>query len=131
MPQPPINKTISKRCSEDYCLVYVTCANVEEAEKIGTALVKQRLVACVNILPPIQSVYWWKGQVESAAESAFVAKTRRVLMADLTEKIKKMHGYDLPCVVALPLQHAEAEFLDWIDQETRPSKNASLAHDPA
>ena len=129
MPQLTPRNTASKYRAEDYCLIYVTCANPQEAEKIGTVLVKQRLVACVNILPPIQSIYWWQGQVENSTEWAFTAKTRHALMADITQKIREIHSYDLPCVVALPFQHAEEDFLNWIDQETQPSGNPSANRD--
>ncbi len=130
MPQTSSSKTAAKQHrAEDYCLIYVTCANAPEAEKIGIALVKQRLVACVNILPPVQSIYWWQGQMENSAEWAFIAKTRCILVADITQKVREIHSYDLPCVVALPLQQAADDFLDWIDQETQPSGKPSLNRD--
>ena len=99
--------------------VYITCASETEAENIGTVLVERRLAACVNILPGMRSLYWWQGKVESGRETVLIAKTRSDLVIELTEAVKAVHGYEVPCVVALPITGGNRDFLDWIDNETK------------
>jgi len=98
--------------------VYMTCENMKEAEEIGAALVEQRLAACANILPGMRSVYWWQGKVERAEEAVLIAKTRDGLVEALTTAVKEMHGYEVPCVVALPITGGNPDFLAWIRDET-------------
>ncbi|MCM0756219.1 divalent-cation tolerance protein CutA [Desulfovibrio aminophilus] len=101
--------------------VYVTCESLEQAETIGAALVERRLCACVNILPGMRSLYWWKGRLERAEEAVLVAKTRESLLEALTAGIKSLHSYEVPCVVALPILGGNPDFLRWIADETPPS----------
>lgn len=105
---------------QDYRVVYITTETSEEAAKIGRALVEERLAACVNILPGMQSIYWWQGSIEEADEVVLIAKTHRDRMDQLTERVKALHSYDTPCVVAFPLAGNEgnADYLSWIGQET-------------
>lgn len=100
--------------------VYMTCATAQEAEDIGTVLVERRLAACVNILGPVRSLYWWEGRVERGDEVALIAKTRTELVPELTEAVRAMHGYDVPCVAALSIEGGNPDFLAWIRRETRP-----------
>ena len=99
--------------------VYVTAATVEEAGKIGKALVEARLAACANVIGAIQSYYWWEGAVQQDTEAALILKTRADLVEALTAKVKELHSYDCPCVVALPIEGGNPEFLAWIDAETK------------
>jgi len=98
--------------------VYITCATERDAEQIGTLLVEQRLAACVNILPGMRSLYWWEGRVQKAEETVLVAKTKSVLVEKLTELVKSVHGYEVPCVVELPIKGGNQDFLRWIRSET-------------
>ncbi|WP_319467113.1 divalent-cation tolerance protein CutA [uncultured Pseudodesulfovibrio sp.] len=98
--------------------VYMTCSSKEEARDIGTVLVERRLAACVNIIDSMHSMYWWNGKVETAEEVVLIAKTRDGLLAELTEAVKVMHSYEVPCVVALPITGGNPEFLGWIREET-------------
>ena len=102
------------------CIVYMTAADVEEAERIGRMLVEGRLAACVNVLGPIQAIFHWDGAVQTAGEVAFIAKTWDDRLAELTSAVRKAHSYDVPCIVALPLTGGDAAFLDWIRDRTRP-----------
>lgn len=99
-------------------LIYITCESMKEAESIGTVLVERRLAACVNIVPGMQSMYWWEGKVEKGSETILMAKTRDSLVDELTEAVKAVHSYDVPCIVALPLTGGNPEFLQWIQDET-------------
>jgi periplasmic divalent cation tolerance protein len=98
--------------------IYITCAGEAEAETIGTMLVENRLAACVNILPGMRSLYWWRGKVERGEETVLIAKTRDELVASLTEAVKAAHGYEVPCVVSLAITGGNPDFLAWIRTET-------------
>ena len=99
-------------------LLYVTCASEDEALKIGEAVVTERLCACANVLGRTTSLFWWEGKVSRENEVALVLKTRSELVARVTERVKALHSYSVPCVVALPISAGNPDFLAWIDQET-------------
>jgi periplasmic divalent cation tolerance protein len=101
-------------------MIYMTAADEAEAAKLARALVEARLAACANILGPIRSFYWWEGKVQDEGEVALIAKTRADLVPALTAKVKELHSYSVPCVVALPIAAGNADFLDWIGKETKP-----------
>lgn len=101
-------------------IVYMTASDTDEALRIGRALVAEKLAACVNVLGPITSVYEWQGKVEEGGEVAFIAKTTDQRMAALTQRVKDLHSYDCPCVVAVPVAAGNPDFLTWIDSETAP-----------
>lgn len=98
--------------------VYMTAGSPEAAARIGKALVEARLAACVNILEGMRSMYWWEGRVQEDRETVLIAKTRDTLVEALTEKVRALHEYDCPCVVALPIEGGNRAFLEWIDAET-------------
>lgn len=102
----------------DTAIVYMTAQNVEEARAIADKLVSERLAACVNIFPGMESVYRWKGSVEKATETAFIAKTKKSLVPRLTERVRQLHSYEVPCVVSVSLEGGNPDFLEWIAQET-------------
>lgn len=90
----------------------------EKAQQLAEALVKNRLAACVHVSGPITSTYWWQGQLEIAEEWVCVAKTRKELYEDVAEMIKRLHSYDEPEIIALPIIAGSQSYLDWIVQET-------------
>ncbi|MBI4969445.1 MAG: divalent-cation tolerance protein CutA [Rhodospirillales bacterium] len=100
-------------------LLYMTAASLEEARKIGKALVEARLAACANVLGAIDSYYWWDGAIQEGKEVALIAKTRGDLVGAAIEKVKQLHSYSCPCVIALPIEDGNPDFLAWIDSETR------------
>jgi periplasmic divalent cation tolerance protein len=99
-------------------ILYITAKNRRQATAIGRALVNERLAACVNILGPIHSIYRWKGAVGEAGEVAFVAKTKNTLVKKAISRIRALHSYECPCVVALPITQGNPAYLSWIDDET-------------
>ncbi len=101
-------------------MVYMTASDLDEAGRIGKALVDKGLAACVNVLGPIRSLYRWDGEVQDDAEVAFIAKTTAERLEELTAEVNRLHSYDLPCVVALPLVGGSAAFLAWIAAQTQP-----------
>ncbi len=104
------------------CMVYMTAADEDEAARIGRALVEARLAACVNIIPGMRSFYRWQGEVRDDREVVMIAKSRRTLVDALVARVKELHGYECPCVVALPIEGGNRDFLDWIAAETEGAK---------
>lgn len=100
--------------------VYVTAPSRDVALSIGRTLVEERLVACVNVLDGLTSLYWWDGKIQQDAEALFVAKTRQDLFPRVVERVRELHPYEVPCVVALPVADGNPAFLDWISAETGP-----------
>ncbi len=91
--------------------VYVTCSSLEEARKIGRTLVEERLAACVNIFP-VNSIYMWEGEVKGALEFALIVKTSSY--DEVEKRVKELHSYENPCIVAFELKDGSKEFIDWI-----------------
>ena len=98
--------------------VYVTAASPEQAQEIGRKLVEERLAACVNIFEAMKSLYWWQGRIEQANEAVLIAKTRSDLVPALVKRVKALHSYSCPCVVALRVGKGNPDFLKWIAAET-------------
>ena len=103
----------------DIRFLYVTVGTREEAELIGRQLVEERIAACVNLLGPMQSYYWWKNQVQSDQETVLIAKTTQDKVPLATKRIRELHSYSCPCVVALPVVDGNEDFLAWIRSETQ------------
>ncbi len=99
-------------------LVYVTTGSMEEARRIGRALVEERLAAAVNIITGVSSIYRWDGAIHEADEVVVVAKTRQERLGALTARVRQMHAYDCPGVVALPVVGGSEPYLRWIAAET-------------
>jgi len=98
--------------------VYIVAADNAEADRIAEALVAERLAACVNILGAVRSVYRWQGAVERADEVAMIAKTTENLFDRLAARVRALHSYDTPAIVAWPIVAGDAAYLDWIAAET-------------
>ena len=101
----------------DKYLVLVTCANAPEAKRIARAVIEARLAACVNILPgSVTSIYRWKGKVESARERLLFIKTSRKHLSKLQEAVMRLHSYEVPEFVALPISTGSRAYLAWLDE---------------
>ncbi len=103
---------------EKLCWVYMTAGSFEEAKRIGQILVSQNLVACVNLLENMTSIYIWKEKLEEDQEVVIIAKTRKTLIPKLIETVNSLHSYDCPCILELPIQGGNPEFLSWIESQT-------------
>ena len=99
--------------------VYAVFANVEEAERIGRAMVEERLAACINILGPVRSIYRWQGAIESADEVAAILKTTAAATDALIARIATLHSYDVPCIVTWPVDKLLAGYSAWVEDSTR------------
>ena len=98
--------------------VYVTASSRQEALSIGRAVVGERLAACANILDGMTSIYWWERSLQEEGEASLILKTRSDLIDRLTARIRELHSYACPCVVAMPIAAGNPAYLDWICQET-------------
>ena len=106
------------RAMESILLVYCTCPDEAVARRLATGLVEQRLAACVNILPAVRSIYRWQEAVHDDAESLMVIKTAERRYADLEKWLAGHHPYDLPEIIAVPVEKGLEAYLDWVARET-------------
>jgi periplasmic divalent cation tolerance protein len=102
---------------EELALLYVTCANQDEAKSIARALLADRLIACANVMAGHTAIYEWEGAVQEETEVAMILKTRRDMTVHVAERIKVLHSYDVPCVVALPIVGGNGDFLQWLHRQ--------------
>ncbi len=107
----------------DKIVVLSACASAEEAQRMAHALVEKRLAACVNIMPGVRSVYRWKEAIEEEEEVLLVVKSSRALLDELREEIERLHSYEVPEVIALPVVDGSERYLSWMNRE--------LAHKPS
>jgi periplasmic divalent cation tolerance protein len=96
----------------------VSCRNLAQARRIASALVEERLAACVNVVPRVTSVYRWKGKVEEARESLLVIKSRAALSKRLVARVRALHSYSLPEIVTLPISSGSPDYLRWVREST-------------
>jgi periplasmic divalent cation tolerance protein len=99
-------------------LLYMTVGSMDEARRIGGELVSSRLVACVNLIENMRSMYWWEDEIQEDKEVVLIAKTKASLVPELVERVKSIHSYDCPCVLSLPILDGNKAFLEWISAET-------------
>ncbi len=101
----------------DKIVVLTTCETEEEASTIARTLVEKRLAACVNIMPSVKSIYRWKDKIEDASEILLIIKSRRDLFDALRTEISKIHSYELPELIAIPIVDGSESYLTWLDRE--------------
>jgi len=101
----------------NYRLVISTCPNMEVAESLAGTLVNERLAACVNILPGARSVYEWQGKVEKEEECVLLIKSRSDRIETLTRRLQEEHPYELPELIAVPIETGLSPYLSWIDAQ--------------
>lgn len=102
----------------DYIVVFITTNSMEDAKKIGNALIQERLAACTNIISPIQSIFRWKGKTCDESEAVIIIKTRSDLFDKLQSRVKELHSYEVPEIIALPIIKGSKEYLQWVGDET-------------
>ena len=102
-----------------YALAYITTSGEEESKKIGRIIVEERLAGCVNIIPTIKSLYWWKGEIENDNESILIVKTKVSNIENIIKRVKEIHSYENPAILAIPIINGSKEYLDYLDAEIR------------
>ncbi|CAJ2641090.1 protein CutA, chloroplastic [Trifolium pratense] len=100
-------------------VVYVTVPNKEAGKKLSESIVKEKLAACVNRVPGIESVYLWEGKIQTDSEELLIIKTRQSLLEALTDHVKANHEYDVPEVISLPITGGNLKYLEWLKESTR------------
>jgi len=104
----------------DTIVVLVTCGSLEEGKRIGRALVEARLAACVNVLgTPIESIYRWKGKIDTATEFLLLIKSSRERFAALQDAVKRLHSYAIPEIIALPIEKGSRDYLAWLKDSVK------------
>ena len=99
--------------------VWINCPDRETARKIADTLIAERLVACANIFPEIESLYRWKGKIENEPEVPLVVKTREDFFQQVADAVRKIHPYEVPSIIGVPVAVVNEDYLDWIYAETR------------
>lgn len=102
----------------DNIVIFITASNEDEAAKIARALVGERLAGCVNIIKNIRSIYSWQGNVEDEEEVLMIAKTQRSLFENLLRKVKELHSYTVPEIIAIPIIEGSEDYLKWLKEVT-------------
>jgi len=104
-----------------YIVIFITTPNKKEANKIARSLLRKRLAACVNIVDKIESFFWWRGKIDKAKETLLIIKTKKALIPQLIKKVKSLHSYKVPEIIALPIVSGEKKYLGWLDESLRKS----------
>jgi len=106
-----------------YIMVFITVPSEQEAVKIADVLVESKIVACVNIIPAVKSIFFWQGKKEVANECLLIAKTKSSCFDLLKDTVTKLHSYDLPEIVAMNISEASKEYLNWINDTVSDSNS--------
>lgn len=100
-------------------IIFITASSEEEAQKIAIALVNEKLVACVNIIPGIRSIYWWEDKVCQEDEVMLIAKSTQSLFPSIMNRVKSLHSYQVPEIISFPISEGLPEYLNWISEVTK------------
>jgi len=100
-------------------VLFITTANIEEAQRIADLLLKERKAACINIVSRVSSSFWWQGRLNSAQESLLIVKSRASVLDQIVNLVKEHHSYDVPEIIALPIIGGNPDYLEWIDKEVK------------
>lgn len=101
----------------NFFVVYVTVGSPAEGERLANALVEERLAACVNRVGPVRSVYRWEGKLEQSEEELLIIKTKKDLFERLKIRVKELHSYSVPEIIALPIIEGNESYLKWLDEQ--------------
>ena len=97
-------------------IVLTTAGSLSQARRLARQLVRERGAACVNVVPRIESIYWWKGKVERGSEALLILKTTRPRLAHLCRRIKTLHPYEVPEILVLPVAQGDPAYLRWLEE---------------
>ncbi len=105
-----------------HVVVFITVGTKKEAKKIANALLSEKKAACVSILPRLDSLFWWQGKIDSASEVLLIVKTESRLLETIAKLVKKLHSYDVPEIIALPIIGGNREYLKWISESLKKER---------
>ena len=97
-----------------FIIILITAKDKKEAQKIVRGLLEAKLIACANIIEGVQSLFWWQGKIDSSNEALLILKTKKTLFKQVSSKVKYLHSYQTPEIIALPLVAGSKDYLDWI-----------------
>lgn len=100
-------------------IVLITASSADEAAKVGTALVDEHLAACVNIVPEIRSLFFWEGKTRNEKETLLICKSRQQLLNKLVSRVKELHSYTVPEILALPIIGGSTDYIAWMIETTK------------
>ncbi len=100
-------------------VIFITTGTGGEAHKIAEMLLTQRKAACVNIVPRVNSLFWWQGKLDSAQESLLIVKTKASLLNEIVTSVREIHSYEIPEIIALPIVGGNQNYLEWISKEVK------------
>jgi len=103
----------------DGVIVLITASSYDEAEKIAAALVNEHLAACVNIVPEVRSLFFWEGKTQDASEVLLICKGRLQLVEKLIIRVRELHSYTVPEIIAIPIVAGSREYLDWVEKTVK------------
>jgi len=103
----------------DEIIVLVTASSAREAEVIAAALVEDHLAACVNIVSEVRSIFFWEAKTQEARESLLICKSRQPLLDKLISRVRALHSYSVPEIIALPIVGGSRDYLDWLRESTK------------
>jgi periplasmic divalent cation tolerance protein len=105
--------------SSSEIIVIITASSEQEAKSIATALVEEKLAACINIVPAIHSIYWWEGKVCQDSEVMLIGKSVKSLFPSILHRVKSLHSYQVPEIISFPISDGLPEYLSWINNVTK------------
>ncbi len=100
-------------------LAYITCADAKQARALARKLLEERLVACANLVPRTETLYWWKGKIESAKEALLFCKTTAKNAPKVIKRVRQLHTYEVPCVLVLKVEKGNPKYIEWLCKECR------------
>ncbi len=115
------------KSGKNFLVVLVTAPNLQAARKLAQAALEARLVACVNVVPKLESHYWWQGKIESSAEVLLILKTTRSHLSELESLVLSAHPYETPEIIALPLSAGTDRYLAWVQEAVGSRANRQNA----
>ena len=98
-----------------HIVILITTKDKKEAEKIARGLLEAKLIACANIIDGVRSLFWWQGKIDSSQEVLLILKTKKTLFKKVEKKVKSLHSYETPEIIALPLIAGSQDYLKWIN----------------
>ena len=102
-----------------YCIVFVTCRSKKEALGIASLLLGRRLAACANVMPSVESRFWWGGKLDNARETLLTLKTKTRNFKKIEKEVKRLHSYEVPEIIAVPIIAGSRDYLGWIDNSVK------------
>ncbi len=116
-----MNRMIPQKTSKAI-VIFITAASNNEAKKIGHILIEENLIACCNIVQSVESIFRWQGKLHSEQEVLMLCKTREELFGTIEKRVRQLHSYEVPEIIAMPITQGSEDYLNWIVKETKPDQ---------